>query len=609
MSTDSGATVAFFARRRARWAATAAGAAVLALACLLAIVLPHHAAGADPGEANVVLITTDDQTLEEMRGLPGTTRLIGGEGVTFDRAYINFPLCCPSRAAMLTGQYMHNNEVRGNGGEFGGWERFVDTGGEAKALPTWLTDAGYYNVEIGKYMNGYGGRRPPIPPGWDEWYGKYSEYDDTVHGGRIYFNYSIREDPPEVGGVPCPSGGPDQPGEPFTCKYGQRESDYQTDVVGAKAVEAIKRLSGPDSPQTPFFLKVDFNAPHSPYIPAPRHVGYHATTPIAPPASENEDDISDKPRFLRRLPRLGAGKLAQIVNRRRARLEMLMSVDDAVREIVSELEDEDQLENTYVIFTSDNGHFSGEHRIRQGKYLPHEESSRVPLMIRGPGIPSGATSQALVSNADIAPTIAQIAGATPELLQDGVSLLPLAASPASNGNGRGILLEGDTGPSIDDDGAESAPDLIDAARLKAYYRKRRAQKRKLKARCAKLKRESRARALRCMKSGVSNLDQEPTDATYSLRAPAFTSLRSERYMLTLYSTGEVELYDMRFDPYQLNSLHRNPRFRWIRKWMLAKLNWLAGCQGAACSAALGPEPPPLPKKPRTKQKKPKAPAG
>ncbi len=267
--------------------------------------------------------------------MPGASRLIGGEGVTFDRAYINFPLCCPSRAAMLTGQYMHNNEVRGNGGEFGGWERFVDTGGEAKALPTWLTDAGYYNVAIGKYMNGYGGRRPPIPPGWDEWYGKYSEYDDTVQGGRIYFNYSMREDPPEVGGVPCPSGGPDQPGEPFTCKYGQRESDYQTDVVGVKAVEAIERLSGPDSPQTPFFLKVDFNAPHSPYIPAPRHAGIHVATPIAPPASENEDDISDKPRFLRRLPRLGAGKLAQIVTRRRARLEMLMSVDDAVREIVT----------------------------------------------------------------------------------------------------------------------------------------------------------------------------------------------------------------------------------------------------------------------------------
>ncbi len=111
-----------------------------------------------------------------------------------------------------------------------------------------------------------------------------------------------------------------------------------------------------------------------------------------------------------------------------------------------------------------------------------------------------------------------------------------------------------------------------------------------------------------MKSGVSNLDQEPTDATYSLRAPAFTSLRSERYMLTLYSTGELELYDMRFDPFQLNSLHRNPRFQWIRKWMLAKLNWLAGCQGASCSASLGAEPPPLPKKPRLKKKKPKPPA-
>lgn len=601
-------------RRSARRAAVAAAAGVLALCCWLGLRAPHSADAA-PGEDNVVLIVTDDQTLEEMRGLPQTSALIGGQGVSFERAYVNFPLCCPSRAGMLTGQYMHNNGVRGNGGEFGGWQRFVGSGSEANALPTWLEDAGYYNVEVGKYMNGYAeqlANPPPVPPGWDEWYGKYSEYDDAVKGSRIYFNYRMREDPPATGGLPCPSGDPPVPGDVFTCSYGESDGEYQTDVVREKALEAIDRLSGPSSPQTPFFLKVDFNSPHSPYIPAPRNVGQHAASAIQAPIASNEKDISDKPRFLRRLPRLGKGKLSQIVTRRRQRLEMLMSVDDAVAAIVAKLEDEGQLADTYLIFTSDNGYFSGEHRIRQGKYLPHEPSSHVPLMIRGPGIPAGGSSQALVANTDIPTTIAAIAGATPSVPQDGLSLLPFATNPSAS-TARGILLEGDTGP-IDDDGAEqdAADAAQDAARLQAYYRKRKAQKRKLKARCAKLKRKNAKLAIRCMKRGVANLEQEPTDSSYRLNAPAFTALRSNRYLLTLYSTGEQELYDMALDPAQLSSLHRNPRYKWVRKWMLAKLAGLANCEGAACSASLGIEPTPLkkhkkkrPPKPKPKPAKPK----
>ncbi len=553
----------------------------------------------------MVLITTDDQTLEEMRALPQVNSLIGGAGISFTRSYVSYPLCCPSRAALLSGQYMHNNGVRGNGGPQGGWHRFRD-GAEPRALPTWLAAAGYYNVEVGKYMNGYGGGSPPVPPGWDEWYGKYSEFDDDVAGGQIYYNYRLLEDPPAVGGVPCPDGEPTEPGEPFTCSYGQGESDYQTDVLRRKAVEAIDRLSGPASPQTPFFLKLDFNAPHSPYVPAPRHIGSQAGAQILPPGGSNEEDISDKPRFLRRLPKLGNGKLAQIVTRRRSRLEMLASVDEAVAEIVATLQDEGELANTYVIFTSDNGYFSSEHRIRQGKYLPHEPSSHVPLLMRGPGITAGTSSGELVSNVDLAATIAQIAGATPELPQDGRSLLPFAADPTARSQ-RGILLEADTGPGIDDDGTETPVPDDDAQRLRAFYKKLKAQKRKINRRCNRLKRESPKRALRCKRDGVSNLEQEPTDTTYQLRAPAFTGLRSDRYVLHLYSTGEIELYDMAHDPDQLQSLHSNKRFAPVRKWMLAKLNVLAGCAGDSCAQSLGAEPKPLKMKRKKKKKTKKKP--
>ncbi|MBA2546471.1 MAG: sulfatase-like hydrolase/transferase, partial [Solirubrobacterales bacterium] len=115
----------------------------------------EQSAVASSNEPNVILILTDDQTLDEMRALPKTQALIGGAGVTFSRAYISYPLCCPSRVSMLSGQYMHNHDVRGNQLPSGGWGKFATNGTEEKALPTWLQTAGYYNVEVGKYMNGY----------------------------------------------------------------------------------------------------------------------------------------------------------------------------------------------------------------------------------------------------------------------------------------------------------------------------------------------------------------------------------------------------------------------------------------------------------------------
>jgi N-acetylglucosamine-6-sulfatase len=567
---------------------------VAAAACVLGLVSDGSSdarAAAAGGKPNVVLLLTDDQTLEEMSGLPRTSALVGGGGVTFSRAYVSYPLCCPARASIFSGLYTHNHGVRGNNGGIGGWQRFAGPGTEARALPTWLKDAGYYNVHIGKYMNGYGGAS--IPPGWDEWYGKLSEYNQSVHGAGIYFNYRMLEDPPASGGIPCPSGEPAIPGEPFTCRYGESEPEYQTDVVRAKAVEAIDRLSDPAVPELPFFLSVSFSAPHSPYVAAPRHVGAYAGAPIAAPTGSNEKRIEDKPRFLRRLPRLGSGKLTRIAERRRSRLAMLLSVDEAVAAIAAALERQGQLDNTYLIFTSDNGYFDGEHRIRQGKYLPHEPSSHVPMLIRGPGIPAGAGSEELVSNVDLADTIRDIAGAGAALAQDGRSLLPFVRNPGLRST-RPILLEADTGPSIDDEAGEAA--AADGKRLRTFRKKLRHQRRKLKRRCHRLHETARKRALACLKRGVRNLEQEPTDKTYKLWAPAYRAIRTDRYLLTLYSSGEVELYDMARDPAQLHSRRGNRRYRGVRKWLLARLDQLARCAGPSCSVPIGAEPAPAKKR-------------
>ena len=235
---------------------------------------------------------------------------------------------------------------------------------------------------------------------------------------------------------------------------------------------------------------------------------------------------------------------------------MLRSVDDAIAAIIGALAQEGQLDNTYLVFTSDNGYFSGEHRIRQGKYLPHEPSSHVPLVIRGPGVPAGGVTDELVSNVDIASTIAQIAGATPLLPQDGRSLLPFAEQPSLRTT-RPILLEGDTGPSIDDEGSEG-PVARNQADYDRFQKKLHRQKKKLRRRCNKLKRKSPRRAFLCYRRGVRNIEQEPVDTVYKLRAPAYRGIRTDRYALFLYATGEVELYDMWRDPYQLSSVASPP---------------------------------------------------
>ncbi len=586
--------------RRIRRAGTAAAVVLLCGIGLLATLIGgagESASAQSSGKPNVVVLLTDDQTLDEMSGLPQTSALLGAQGTTFSRAYISYPLCCPSRAAIFTGQYMHNNGVRGNSPPQGGWPRFHEQGLEQRDLPTWLHAAGYYNVQIGKYLNGYGGAPPPIPPDWNEWYGKLSEYDSSQPGGELYFHYRLREKPPPSGGVPCPSGDPSPPGQPFTCFYGDNPSDYQTDVFRQMAVDAIHRLSG----GSPFFLNVDFNAPHSPYTPAPRDQGTLAGLPLAPEPGTNERNMSDKPFFLRRLARLGPWKLAQVDQRRRSRFEVLRSVDQAVSAIVGALAAEGQLDNTYILFASDNGYFSGEHRIRQGKYLPHEPSSHVPLIIRGPGIPAGATSDELVSNVDFASTIAQVAGATPAIAQDGRSLLPFAERPSLRTT-RPVLLEGETGANIDDEGPDG-PTAQNRIAKRAFKKRQKRERKQLKRRCRKLKRKSPRRALLCHRRGVRNIEQEPVDTAYKLYAPAYRGIRTDRYALFLYSTGEVELYDMWRDPFQLKSVAKSRRYRAVRKLLLAKLNRLAVCSGPVCGADIGPDPRPFKKHKKHKSKR------
>jgi N-acetylglucosamine-6-sulfatase len=539
-------------RRRSRWT-LAAVAVLLACAATVGALSARDARGASG--YNVVFFLTDDQTLQEMAALPSTTGILAGGGVQFTRAYVTYPLCCPSRATLFSGQYMHNHGVRGNQGEFGGWPRFFPR--ESDSLGTWLQDEGVYTVHIGKYMNAYVTSFLHVPPGWDEWYGKGSPSENN------YLNYSMTEQGP-VGPVV----------EEFygSTDNGEEDSDYSTDVYKHKALDALDRVgdAGPEGIPEPFFLNVAFGAPHGPYQPAARHL-YSYSSSAVPQLPKvvgfNEKNMDDKPAWLRQqAKKIPAAVANRIEQERRRRLEQLRAVDEAVAEVYDKLIEEDLLDRTYMIFTSDNGFFRGEHRIVNGKYLPYESSSRVPLLIRGPGVPEGEQSSELVSTLDIPSTILDIVQAPGPIQssRDGRSLLPYAADTSLRTN-RPLIFEGDTGPGRGAGGFTT----------------------------------SSARAGIANKRGVKNLEQEPIAASSFARgtsAPAYRGLRTDRYALHLYSDGSVELYDMLTDPAQLKSLQDNRRYKKVKRWLLGRLWENFTCAGAACRIQLGDPPKPAKKR-------------
>jgi N-acetylglucosamine-6-sulfatase len=372
--------------------------------------------------SNVVVLMTDDQTVESMRVMPNVKRLIADQGVTFDNSFVSYSLCCPSRSTFLTGQYAHNHGVWGNAPPNGGYYKLDST----NTLAVWLQRAGYQTIHLGKYLNQYGTKNPrEIPPGWGQWYGTP---DPSTYR---YLNYQINENGNLV-------------------QFGNTAADYKTDVESRLAVDLISRQA---ADPRPFFMWVAFLAPHSGAprdaddpsgiatpSPAPRDKDRFANEPLPMPPSFNEADVSDKPAAIRNRPLIGPARINAIRENYQQRLESLLAVDDAVAQIVNELTRIGKLDNTYIIFTSDNGFMHGEHRLQTGKVVLYEPSIRVPLLIRGPGIPTGQRRSQFVANTDLAPTIVQATGAQPGRVMDGRSLIPFAKDKLLQ-SGRDILLE------------------------------------------------------------------------------------------------------------------------------------------------------------------------
>ena len=360
---------------------------------------------------NVVFILTDDMDAASIAVMPKLRTLLVEQGTTFNNAVVTDPLCCPARATFLRGQYSHNTEIQGNSAPEGGHNKFRSLGLDRSTVATWLDDGGYDTFYAGKYMNGYGGKTRYVPPGWDRWYGWMGHYHSP--GGKYRLN--------ENGDI----------------KSYDLDRVHDTDLLGKKAVDFIKNGRGDDKP---FFMWVAPNAPHSPaYLPK-RHEGMFSDRSLPRPPSFNEEDISDKPKIVRR-PKLNHEQIKDLGNAYRKRLASLQSVDGMISDVVGALRDTNQLDDTYVVLASDNGYLLGEHR-RIKKSLPYEESIGIPFVVRGPGVPEQRVDH-LVTNNDFAPTVAELAGITPPDFVDGKSFAPLLESekPGAEEWRKGVLIE------------------------------------------------------------------------------------------------------------------------------------------------------------------------
>jgi N-acetylglucosamine-6-sulfatase len=468
---------------------------------------------------NFLFILTDDldAELESIQYMPYLQELLVANGLTLDDHYVSNPVCCPSRSTFLRGQYNHNNQIYQNRPPYGGFQRFYFLEEESSTVGTWLQAAGYRTVLLGKYLNGYpfAEDREYVPVGWTEWYAgakgrPYPGYKYGLNENGVLVDYEVEE--------------------------WDTESDYITDVLSQKAAGFIRSSA---ELKTPFFVFLSVYAPHEPAKPAPRHDSLFPDLQVPRTVSFNEVDVLDKPENMSKNPLLLDDKILRLDELYRMRVQTLQSVDEMIANLVKVLEETGQLENTYIIFTSDNGFHLGQHRLMAGKGTAYEEDIHVPFIIRGPGIaPGSAVSKYITGNVDFAPTIAELAGVIPPPYVDGRSMVPLfGATIPTLDEWRSAYLIESYGGAEEDLNLDAAP----GATLSA------------------------------------------TDQANSPQAPiTYIGLRTLDYLYVEHADGFKELYDMQADPYQVDNIasSADPRLldqlsEWLRE--------LYACSGSQCS--------------------------
>jgi N-acetylglucosamine-6-sulfatase len=486
---------------------TGGALALLVVGILAAVMLspghgsPPRADGAAARPPNVVFVLTDDLAWNLVKYMP-RVQALQRRGMTFSRYFVTDSLCCPSRSSIFTGRFPHDTGVFTNMGADGGFQTFLNRGWESRTWATALQPLGYRTGMMGKYLNGYLPRTRHIPPGWTSW--------DVAGNGYPEFNYNLLEDGRIV-------------------HYASAPSDYLTDVLARKGAAFVDQAA---NARRPFTLELATFAPHAPYTPAPRDANAFPGLRAPRPPSFNRANVNPPP-WLKGHQPLTAAQIAGIDAAFRKRAQAVRAVDDLIGRIQGRLRARGLAQNTYIVFSSDNGYHMGEHRLTPGKLTAFETDIRVPLIVTGPDVVAGRNVARVTENVDLYPTFVRLgrAGASP--FADGKSLLPLLrGQPAPSW--RDAALVEHHGP---DFGVEAGPDAAQA--------------------------------------GSGN------PSTYE-------ALRLQHAVYVEYANGEREYYDLRSDPYELTNTYPelSPSQAEVLHSQLARLE---SCSGAAnCQSAAGP---------------------
>jgi N-acetylglucosamine-6-sulfatase len=462
---------------------------------------------------NFLVIYVDDMREDDYLALPLTRELLEDQGAKYPNYFMTTPLCAPSRASFFRGQYAHNTGVRNNQDGYPALNAIDES-----TIATWLRGANpaYRTAHVGKHINGYNHAQNRVGPGWTDW---------VVPVPVAFYKYDLN-----VNGNTEP--------------HGERNRDYLTDVLRDKALNIITTPPA----ETPLFLYFAPKAPHGPSTPARRHEGDVADAVLDRPPSFNEEApeerMEDKPEYMQRPP-LTPADITALERSNRLRLESLLSVDEAIEDIVNALDAAGRLDETYIFFVTDNGYLLGEHR-RSAKNVPYEEAIRMSMLVRGPGVQQG-TNSAFVANIDLAPTIADLAGVTPPSYVDGRSIVETFDG---SGNGReAMLIEIFPPPRGAQADPEETPEEIG------------------------------------VEARLLEVQAELDTARRAIRTADWL------YVEIAGTTAERELYDLNDDPFQERSLHDDPEQSGQIQELSAWLATLSNCAAAGCRDAEDSPPP------------------